>query len=230
MLGKQAGLLSQEDVVTFKSCPHDRVAYQLEKGGFAMGRNGTFDAVYFPDHGIESIDALLDFIAKQQWIVVSIRHRRQASVVRLFTQFNRVPSHEFRLAFHAQAVVIAHHSGDGFSVCGSEFAGSPTFQVLGKGRWTDRLNVPGHVQVKLRQVLTGFDVTHIGDPQFAGVVIPGLAHFRKDLSRRCGGQPEVIVGPPPIGKVVIDPGTPVAFLLVGIAQTRQVSVIVVAPD
>jgi len=230
MLRKQAGFLSQEDVVTFKSCSHDRVAYQLEKGVFPMGRNATFNAIHFADHGIESIDALLDFITKRQWVVLGIRHRRQASVVGLFAEFNGVPSHEFGLALHTQAVIIAHHCGDGFTVSGAKFAGSPAFQVLGMGRRTDRLNVPGHIQEEFRQVLTGLDIAYISDPQLAGIVIPGLTHFRIDLSRGCGGQPEVIMRPPPIGKVVIDTGTPGTFLFVGVAQSGQIPVIVVTPD
>ena len=91
------------------------------------------------------------------------------------------------------------------------------------------IDVPGHIEEELEIVGSHFGVVDIGYPQPSHVVIVGLTQFIVDESRLGGRQPEVVVRPAPIRKMVIDACSTAALLFAGIGEPGDVAIIVIAP-
>ena len=69
----------------------------------------------------------------------------------------------------------------------------------------------------------------IDDPQFPHIVVIGRPHLIVDQSGLHRREPKEIVGTAPVAEVIIDATTPTPLLLLNIAQTRHVTIVIVAP-
>ena len=90
-------------------------------------------------------------------------------------------------------------------------------------------DVPGHVEEQLQLVGGHLRVVDIGNPQPAAVMVVGGAHLFINEAGLRGAEPEVVVRSTPVAQVVIHASAAFSLLLLGIGQSRQVAVIVVAP-
>ena len=154
---------------------------------------------------------------------------RLAAGIFLLVQLHLRPTHEFRLALAAEAVVFVQ-DGSQLAACrGAELRAEPLFQMLSDGLGPDAVDVPRHVKEQLQVVGGHLGVVDVGNPQPSGVMVVGRAHLVIDKAGLRGGQPEVVVGPSPVRQVVVDAGTALPLLLLRVRQARHVAVVVVAP-
>ena len=160
---------------------------------------------------------------------VGIAHGRQTAGVHLLIQLHLCPPHEFGTADAAEAIELAHDGEQAAACLVAKLAAEPSLIVVAERLMGDAVDVPCHVEEQLQLVARHLGVVHVSYPQAARVVVVGLPHLAVDESRLGGGQPQIVVRPPPVGKVVIHTGAALPLLFAGVGEVGDVAIVVVAP-
>ena len=154
---------------------------------------------------------------------------RQAPGIFPLVQLRLCPAHELRTAQAAEAVEVAHAIQQDTARLLAKLAAEPPPVVVAQRRWRHAVDVTRHVHKQLQLVASHLGVVDIGNPYLAHLMVVGLPHLVADQSRLGGGEPQVVVGPPPVTEVVVDTTATRPALLLGIGQTGDVAVVVVTP-
>ena len=84
------------------------------------------------------------------------------------------------------------------------------------GLCTDTVDVPSHIEEEFQVIARHLHIVHVGNPEFADMMIVSFTHLVIDetgLSRR---QPEVVVRTSPVAEMIIDTSPTLSLLLADI--------------
>ena len=142
--------------------------------------------------------------------------------------FSACPAHKLRPTYVVQTIVLAHHFGHRLSQLRSELPAHESPELLILVGFRCRC-MPGHVHPAFYEILGRLYIAHIQNPHLPDATTEGFRHLPAHEERRHGAYPQIVVGPTPVARVVVDAVTPAAVSLGRIGEMTDIAVVVVGP-
>ena len=144
-------------------------------------------------------------------------------------EFHLCPPHKLRATLATKAEEVVHRWEKTVAGLCPELSAEPCLVMPVECRGTDTIDIPCHIEEQFKIVARHLHVVNIRNPEFAHVVVVGLAHLIIDQTGLCGGQPEIVVRAPPVTEMIIDAATTLPLLFAGIRVTRHVAIVIITP-
>ena len=145
-----------------------------------------------------------------------LRDWRQTTRVFLLIQFHLCVSGEFRASLTTKTEELIHGRIEPTPRLLTKLTTEPVPIMVTDGLCTDTVDVPSHIEEEFQVIARHLHIVHVGNPEFADMMIIGLTHLVIDKSWLSRRQPEVVVRTSPVAEMIIDTSPTLSLLLVGI--------------